>query len=249
MDRIIDDDKFISGVEKYWGLIKDSEYDEEYPTRKYVTPEFFHIDYKDLTKSDYEKYGYLSCKDKLKDFSDTNQIYEHYGNVVVNFKKENLINRTTLTIGDSLNKRHKFGINSITPTFTNDPRIVCIPGYSKSYTEILLNSIKSEKLLPQRPNLISQIINQETKSPYFEYFELQFHGDLIFSRDIESVDILKTYIEDEAKREEQYSLQQKVAQRIKSLGIPCNIIDCTSIKRQNDDAISDYATPELSKTV
>lgn len=249
INDIIDADKYVSSVEMFWspepdGLIS---YNEEYPSRKYVTPEFFHVNLKDLTGSDYEKYGYLSCKDKKQDFLDSD-MYEYYGNIVLNFKKENLMNRTTLTIGDSLNKRHRLGINSITPTLINDPKMVCIPGYSKEYADLLLKFIKSGKLLPNRPNLITKLINPDTGNYYFEYFELQFHGDLKLTRDVESVDIIKTYVEDESERARQESLRQEAYQKIKNLGIPCNIIDCTNVQPPANNMANDFLTPELKSS-
>lgn len=223
MNRIIDDGIFKSSVERCWDMMKDCEYDEKYPGRRYATPEFFHIDASELEGKDYEKYGYLSCKDKRQDFLDTDQIFEYYGNVIVNFKKENLIHRTTMTVGDSLNRRIEFGKSSVTPTFTDDPRFVCISGYPEKYRDILLDLITSGDLLSDRPNLISKpkYFDQGYELSYLSYFELQFHGELSFSKDVESVDILRTENDDDSKKTEQDDLKK----RIESLGITCNIIE------------------------
>ncbi|MBR0423454.1 MAG: hypothetical protein IJJ04_02295, partial [Clostridia bacterium] len=81
---------------------------------------------------------------------------------------------------------------------------------------------KDGNLLTNRPNLL-----ERTKC--YEYFELQFHGDLSFKEDVESVDIIRTYIEDENEREAQYKQQEMLAENIKKQGKICNIIDCTDI--------------------
>lgn len=220
MNRILDDDVFQSNVERFWNMMGDSEYNEQYINRRYATPEFFQIDVSELEGKDYEKYGYLSCKDKRQDVSDTDEILQYYGNVIVNFKKENLIHRTTVTVGDSLNMRHRFGKNSVTPTLTNDPRFVCISGYPKCYTDILLDLIKSGKLLSDHPNLVSKrkYSDHGYDLSYFSYFELQFHGELRFSRDVESVDILRT-------KQDDWKEQDDLKSRIESLGVICNIIE------------------------
>ncbi len=222
IEKIIDEDKIISSVENRWNDVKNSPYDENNLNRRWASPEIFHVDINKLEGKDYEKYGYLTSKDKNShDFKNgAIQMSEDYGNVIINLKKDNLINRTTLTVGDSLNNRHKLGKNSVTPTMANDPKLVCVPGYSKGLVNLLTNSINRGDLLSKNPNSISKI-----KYPNIdlEYFELQFHGELRFKRDVESVDIIRTLNDSQDEKDR----QEQIAEKIKKLGIPVNIIDCS----------------------
>ena len=222
IENIMKEDKIQSSMERYWDLCKDSEYNEKYLSRRWSTPEFFNVNIDELEGKDYEKYGYLTCKDKRsKSFkSGAGNMSEWYGNVIMNLKKDKLMDRTTLTIGDSLNNRYKFGKNSITPTMANDPKLVCVPGYSKDLVSLLAHSISEGKLLPQYPNSIGKIKYFDAS---LDYFELQFHGELSFKSDVESVDIIRTKDQNESEKKE----QEQVAQKIRNLGVPVNIIDCS----------------------
>ncbi len=222
VENIIKEDTIKSSVERLWDLHKDCEYSEKYLSRRHSTPEFFHVDINKLEGKDYERYGYLTCKDKnSEDFKiGAKNVSEWYGNVIMNFKKSNLIYRTTLTIGDSLNNRHKLGKNSITPTMVNGPKIVCVPGYSKELVGLLANCISEGTLLPQYPGSLDKIKYNELS---LDYFELQFHGELSFKNDVESVDIIRTSGQNEDDKKE----QERIANKIRNLGIPVNIIDCS----------------------
>lgn len=222
IEKIIDEDKIQSSVERCWDLVKDCEYNEEILPRRYSTSEFFHVDINKLEGKDYEKYGYLTCKDKnsVNFKTGARDMSEWYGNVIINFEKENLIDRTTLTIGDSLNNRYQLGKNSITPTMANDPKIVCVPGYFKELVSLLANCINKGTLLPQYPNSLDKI---KYNNLSLNYFELQFHGELSFKNDVESVDIIRTSAQSEDEKKE----QERVAEKIKKLGIKTNIIDCS----------------------
>lgn len=222
IENIMKEDRIKSSMERFWDLCKDSEYDEKCLSRRWSTPEFFHINIDQLEGKDYEKYGYLTCKNKQsKNFKQaTGNMSEWYGNVIMNFKKDKLIDKTTLTIGDSLNNRWHFGKNSITPTMAKDPKIVCVPGYFKNLVSLLASKINEGKLLPQYPNSISEIKYLDAS---LDYFELQFHGDLSFKNDVESVDIIRTKAHSESEKRE----QERIAAKIKQLGIPANIIDCS----------------------
>ena len=223
IEKIMKEDKIQSSMERLWDLCKNSEYNEKYLSRRWSTSEFFHVDINQLEGKDYEKYGYLTCKDKQsQNFKKkASEISEWYGNVIMNLKKDKLINRTTLTVGDSLNNRQHFGKNSITPTFANHPKIVCVPGYSKELVGLLASFINNGELLPQYPDSISKI---KYLNASLDYFELQFHGELSFKDDVESVDIIRTKDHGESDKIK----QEQLAEKIKQLGKPVKIIDCSN---------------------
>lgn len=222
INSIIDEDKIKSSVQINWNSIKNSKYDKQRIDRRWATSEIFNVDISELEASDYEKYGYLSCKDKRQDIEDGSDVPFYYGNVIMNLKKENVLERTTMTIGDSLNNRWKLGERSITPTLANNPRITCIPGHSKRLARLISQHIKSGSISPKHPNLINKI---KTKHLDFSYIELQFHGELSFEKDVESIHIIKLNTEEEGEEYEQ--LQQKAIEKIQKLGKPYHIVDCT----------------------
>ena len=228
INSIIGEDKIKSFVQINWDSIKNSKRNKSCIDRRWATSEIFNVDISELTASDYEKYGYLSCKDKRQDIEDGSDVPFYYGNVIMNLKKENVIDRTTLTIGDSLNNRWKLGEKSVVPTPAICPRIVCIPGHSRKLTRLIFEHIKDRKTSPKHPNLLNKI---KTKNWDLSYIELQIHGELSFEKDVESVHIIKLQqIEDEEESRLEDELQLKIKGRILKLGKPCNIVDCTDIK-------------------
>ena len=226
IQSILDEDKIQSSVQRNWESIKNSDYDKKHINRKWSTAEIFNVNISELEGSDYEKYGYLSCKDKRQDIEDGSDVPMYYGNVIMNLKKENVINRTTLTLGDSLNNRWKLGENSITPTLASCPRIICIPGRSNKLAKSISECIKSGKIPPKHPNLMNKI---KVKHLDFSYIELQIHGELSFKDDVESVHIIKFKMEDEEEEKRQDELRKDISERIQKLQKPCYIIDCTDI--------------------
>lgn len=240
VNSIIEQDRFRSIVDQFWdGCFKDAEYNEKDLDRKHATSEFFHADLSSLAPEDYEKYGFLSCRDKKQDLIDQTSIYKNRGQIIVNFKKENLLDRTTMVVGDSLNHRNYLGIGSVTPTPVSQPRAVCIPGYSNNTIKELSRAITNKDLLPTRPGMISKL-NKFEKN--FEYLELQLHGDLTFSKDVESIDVIGTSF----NKTSAYKKFKEIKELIKSKGydIPCNFIDCSDIELHDD-----YTRPGLNQTV
>ncbi len=224
MNSIIDEDKIKSSVQINWDSIKNSKCDKQHIDRRWATSEIFNVDISELEASDYEKYGYLSCKDKRQDIEDGSDVLVYYGNVIMNLKKENVLDRTTLTIGDSLNNRWTLGERSITPTLANNPRITCIPGHSRRLARLISQQIKSGSISPKHPNLINKI---RKKHLDFSYIELQIHGELSFEKDVESIHIIKLKTTDEEENAQQEQLQQEIKEKIQKLGKPCYIVDCT----------------------
>ena len=226
INSIIDQDQIKSSVQINWDSIKDSKYDKQRIDRRWATAEIFNVDISELEASDYEKYGYLSCKNKRQDIEDGSDVPLYYGNVIMNLKKENVMERTTLTIGDSLENRWRLGEHSITPTLADNPRITCIPGHSRRLAKLISQHIKSGSISPKHPNSVNKI---KTKHLDFSYIELQIHGELSFEKDVESIHIIKFNTDEEEENARQEQLQQKIKEKIQKLGKPCYIVDCTDI--------------------
>ena len=226
INSIIDQNQIKSSVQIDWDSIKNSKYDKQRIDRRWATAEIFNVDISELEASDYEKYGYLSCKDKRQDIEDGSDVPFYYGNVIMNLEKENVLERTTLTIGDSLDNRWELGERSITPTLANNPRITCIPGHSRRLAKLISQHIKSGSISPKHPNLIHKI---KTKHLDFSYIELQIHGELSFKKDVESIHIIKLNTEEEEENARQAQLLQQAIEKIQKLGKPCYIVDCTDL--------------------
>lgn len=133
--------------------------------------------YSTLPAKEFEKYGYLVDRNYARDLGQSEAA--QYGNIIVNFKKENLFNRTTLTMDDSLSQ----GLAG---------KVVATP-VSNPSTEAL-----NRWQLADKTNLIKTVekfASSEMTSPidfftcegmFGRYIELQYHGELAVS-DIESV--------------------------------------------------------------
>ncbi|MCQ2973978.1 MAG: hypothetical protein MJ211_04135 [Bacteroidales bacterium] len=146
---------------------------------------------KDLKPSDYPKFGFLSGKDLMKDLGADIDIFWHYGSVMLTFKKENLFNRTTLTVGSSLNFNESI-LKSPVPVWDVFP--MCIKGHATKMLpkpipmfrgfDFFYDQIINGKVSTSAPNQLA--INCDDV-PGFENYELQFFGELRFSRDVESI--------------------------------------------------------------
>ena len=122
---------------------------------------FFDID--DLDPSEFEKYGYLGTADRAK----------MYGDCRVVFKKENLWDRTTFTVGDSLESYVNGGYKI--PSMVSNPKIVSFSTdpFSPDMPDINNTAIKSiQKAFDsiEENGYFKGVINNQ------DYVELQFHG-------------------------------------------------------------------------
>ena len=125
-----------------------------------------------LKKIDYEKYGYITDKSFLNDYnSKMNDTLKMYGDVIIKFNKENLKNKVTFTVNDSLGNvvREKVIASSVDKPGIHSMEMEKI----KSYTDIL------------RKNKINNVLEliDELK---VRYLETQYHGELLLS-DVTSV--------------------------------------------------------------
>ncbi len=157
-------------------------------TRALATKALFNSNIQSLADSDYPKYGYLGCKKSKIDFMANPDLMHQYGSVIVTFKKKFLYERTTLTVGDSIN----FGeCYKKLATFTIDPKAICIKDKLRSnapdsiklfnidrnfdFIHIFYNAISKNALDIKNPH---SIYNAFDGFHGFEFFELQYHGSM-----------------------------------------------------------------------
>jgi hypothetical protein len=188
-------------------------------TRKTSIKELFNSSIKNVALNELPKYGYLGTKSKLAEFTANADMVHHYGSVLITLKKENFINRTTLTIGDSIN----FGdFYYKIPTFVSEPKIVALKGklireenlkkgFVKQrtfefYLDYFYSLIANKKLVPTAPFKLMEFF----EGSGFEFFELQFHGEIVFDRDVERIDFFaQTSGEKEEIEKNQSKLDEK----------------------------------------
>ena len=122
----------------------------------------------------FEKYGYLGAKSS-KNAPST------YGEVKFVFKKKSLLDRTTMTVGDSL-VNNSYGV--IASRLTN-PKVESIPGVIKGDNTLLDITDKLIRTREIRPNMDPIVVAKKILADQpdkfgdmLDYFELQYHGDL-----------------------------------------------------------------------
>lgn len=169
--------------------------------RKGATEALFGADADKLEPRDFEKYGYLGSSDLKKDFE--SNYARQYGDIVVRFKKENLVDRTTITVGDSL------GAELIGVPVTK-PSALAFP--ARKLEREIRASVKSGgnafvEIFEDNDIIDVNRIIEDFNSPYFE---LQYHGDLGVS-DIASITT-------------EYELDASIVGRLKDLGIEYNVV-------------------------
>lgn len=136
--------------------------------RKRATGELFGLwdDAEELEAGEFEKYGYIGTADRAK----------MYGDCRIVFKKDNLWDRTTFTVGDSLEAVVNGGYK--TPSKVSDPKIV---SFSKdpftqdqpSLNEMAIRNIQKAFDSIEEHGYFKGVINNE------DYVELQFHGAVV----------------------------------------------------------------------
>lgn len=151
-----------------------------------------------------EKYGYLGAKSSINTpsvFGDAKFIFK---------KEESRLDRTTMTVGDSLDNAY-YGVIASRLT---DPKVESIPGVTDGdYTLLgeIYNLIDNNDITPDMdPMDIAQEI-QYRVDDYKDvadvpYFELQYHGDLKM-KDVESCELPA-------------STDQEIKDAIKGAGVP-----------------------------
>lgn len=126
-----------------------------------------------IKNNEYEIYGYL----------DNSPRAGMYGNCRIVFKKENLIDRTTFTVGDSL-EMYEAGADPFA-TLVNKPDIVSYG--TRQFSDSVPNA-------PQRLKEIQRDFGSLKENGYLSdgnYLELQFHGGVTIN-DIEYIQVSKS---------------------------------------------------------
>lgn len=163
--------------------------------RRQAMRQLYSLDSTKYSLKDMPKYGLLVSKNRCGDLVQDPDVFYHYGVVMITFKKERIINRTTMTVGSSL----QFDESILkTPTFVSDPKFICIKGMPKvengarqryffglKYFADHLIAVK--KLSPDLPNRMADLAEG---MPGFENFEIQIFGRLTFSDDVERIEYM-----------------------------------------------------------
>lgn len=145
-----------------------------------------------ISAPEYEKYGYLGSKNLI---DDTGVYIGNYGEGIITLKKENMMDRTTMTIGDSLYKAPTEDNpgDCIASKVNNIDSIICQfdPVFAGRRTRDEL----AEKIEKHGIEKASQIAGD-----YF-YYELQYHGTVSLE-DIDSITLKKRQWEEIANKKE-----------------------------------------------
>lgn len=167
-------------------------------TRRTATEALFGCDASRLQPAHYPKYGYLSLPDAATDLVRTTELAYQYGHVAFKLKKERLMQRTTLCIGNSLNAGR---FHTLIPTLASRIRATCASGLPHHETAqsralgtlpdplacygLMAVEIMENRLTPRNFPAIDRLLGD--KIPAFEHFELQYHGQLNLTTDVECV--------------------------------------------------------------
>lgn len=194
LKHIMLDNSFKTLIETGFGPTKGGK-----ATRREVTTKLFGIDANSIRVDEFPKYGLLVSKNKVRDFVPDPDVFFHYGAVMVTFKKENLINRTTMTVGNSLD----FGeYERKSPVFVNNPTVIATKNFFAFYEKIMDGSLSIEY-----PNHMPAAFDNALG---FDCYELQFHGPLTFTNDVDRVEYFPVHgIEPEKEAELKAMLDER----------------------------------------
>lgn len=187
------------------------------PARKAAVEALFDVETGTLGPCDYPKYGYLGCPDKTADFFGNPDLSHHYGSVIVTFRRQNVSSRTTLVFGNSVN----FGaFRYKVPTWLDAPHPVCLAALAHHGAKEIPPEVDSAQMIKAfailcasgklTPRTLPAMEDLWGGRPGCEFFELHYHGELVFSRDVQSIDLMP-WGEDLP--------DEKLLDRIRSMGI------------------------------
>lgn len=160
----------------------DGVYMPEY--RESVENDLFGTDPFSTDGADRPKYGYVGMADAVEESWYFGDSLEHYGDIRVDFKKEALIDRTTYTIGDSLD----FMGSKPLAGKCNNPSV---NGMEPAWQiETVAKLSEDEYIYEGKPNPFVMVDNAGPGN--LNYVELQYHGNLSV-KDIECVYIPSGY--------------------------------------------------------
>ena len=191
-------------------------------TRREAMQQLYSLDSTRYSIKEMPKYGLLVGKNRCADLINDPDVFYHYGAVMITFKKERVIHRTTLTVGSSLQFKESL---LKTPTFADDPKFISIKGWPKSPAlthDRVFNGLSffaqhlvgQKKLSPDLPNKMAELSEW---FPGFENFEIQIFGKLTFSDDVEKIEYLP-FSEDDEKR------IQRLKPRMAKYGFDCRYV-------------------------
>ena len=194
-------------------------------TRREVVEALFGCNANKLLPSEFPKYGFLSQPDAVKDLYVNGGMWCQYGDVSIQLKKDRLFHRTTLCVGDSVN----FGrFYQLIPTRVDDVKATCICGLAHdgeplmkmgdpvAAYAIFAQWILEKKLTVNNFPLIEEVARDVP--PIFDFFELQYHGDLDITQDVERIDVAPS---SPGEKEKLLELKEK----FKELGVKMYILD------------------------
>lgn len=163
------------------------------PARKMALENLYGVSTDGIAPADFPKYGALTGHDKRRDLMLDPDLFWHYGSVMLTLRKQNMMDRTTLTVGSSIDFNESI---LKTPTPVTDPKALCVKGMPTQLAApstrifnglaFLYDLITTGKLSPKLPNSLATAADGMIG---FEDYELQFHGRLQFSKDVESVTV------------------------------------------------------------
>ncbi len=175
-------------------------------TRKETVEALFGCNASKLLPSEFPKYGFLSQPNAEKDLFVNGGMWCQYGDVSIQLKKERLFHRTTLCVGDSVNFGRCF---SLIPTRVDDVKSTCLCGLPHDGQPLMAlpdplmcyamfaTWVLERKLTINNFPLIEEVAADAP--PLFEFFELQYHGDLDITQDVERIDVAPSSPEEKEK--------------------------------------------------
>ncbi len=175
-------------------------------TRKETVEALFGCNASKLLPSEFPKYGFLSQPNAEKDLFVNGGMWCQYGDVSIQLKKERLFHRTTLCVGDSVNFGRCF---SLIPTRVDDVKGTCLCGLPHDGQPLMAlpdplmcyamfaTWVLERKLTINNFPLIEEVAADAP--PLFEFFELQYHGDLDITQDVERIDVAPSSPEEKEK--------------------------------------------------
>lgn len=196
-------------------------------TRQEAVEALFGCNAKKLLPSEFPKFGFLSQPNAEKDLYINGGMWCQYGDVSIQLKKERLFHRTTLCVGDSVN----FGrFYQLIPTRVDDVKATCICGLQhdgeplmKMGDPVAAYAIFTQWILERKLTINNfPLIEEVAKDapPIFDFFELQYHGDIDITQDVERIDIAPSSPEEKEKLLE-------LKEKFEKIGVKFNIFEGT----------------------
>ena len=158
--------------------------------RKEASHHLFGVEnYSTLPAREFEKYGYLVDKNYARDFA--NSRTGQYGNLIVKFKKDNIMSRTTFTMDDSLEAGLGERVVAAPVSAPSKEALATYQFKQDMFTN--LAAISGDSAPPSPIEFIEKVNSNSLFSDEIRYIELQYHGELTVS-DIDSVVVKESYL-------------------------------------------------------